>query len=280
MRALYRTISLRQVEQHPTRTLLMVLTVALGVAAWVTTRILDQTLSGALRSAATPSAGLADLHVSNGDLGIPRSFAARLASIPGVRYGALFDAESADLFSVVRPASATATVDADRSRILQAPWTTEQGLCVLTRLELRRHILGMVDRLFAVAYLQEVAVAVVATLGVATALWISLRQRTRELGLLRVLGATQGQARLVVFAEASLLTLLGLVFGLAGGVALQWYVLRVILLEESGFVFPVQLPWLHAVLASLLMLLSGGVAVIGPLLTASRLRIPEAIAFE
>src|SRR4051794_1067070 len=78
-------ISLRQAKRHPTRTALMVLSIALGVAAWITTRALDQTLGTTLRQSATPLAGLADLQVSNGDLGIPRDLAGRLATIEGVR---------------------------------------------------------------------------------------------------------------------------------------------------------------------------------------------------
>jgi putative ABC transport system permease protein len=138
----------------------------------------------------------------------------------------------------------------------------------------------MVDRLYAVAYIQEVVAAVVAALGVATTLLISLLQRRRELGLLRALGATPGQALRLVLAEAALLTLLGVFFGLFIGVALEWYMLRVVLLEESGFVFPFRFPWAHAALVAALVALSGGLAGLGPALKASRMNIEEAIAFE
>jgi putative ABC transport system permease protein len=195
-----------------------------------------------------------------------------------VRYGARFDAEGVDVFSVLRPS--TTTDEAARRRIQQAPWTTEQALCVLTRTELRRHILGMVDRLYAVAYLQEVAAALVAALGVAAALGISILQRKSELGLLRALGATPQQARHMILSEALLLTLFGLISGLVIGVALEWYVLRVVLLEETGFVFPFRFPWFHAVIVTLLVSLSGALASLGPVLSAARLRISEAIAFE
>jgi putative ABC transport system permease protein len=138
----------------------------------------------------------------------------------------------------------------------------------------------MLDRLYAVAYLQEVVAAVVAALGVATTLLISLLQRRRELGLLRAVGATPAQAAGVVFAEAALLTGLGLLAGLAIGAALEWYMLRVVLLEETGFVFPFRFPWAHAGLVVGLVALGGGLAGLGPALRASRLQIVEAIAYE
>jgi putative ABC transport system permease protein len=194
------------------------------------------------------------------------------------RYGARFEGEGVDVFALFRPESATD--EALRRRIERAPWASEQALSILTRPELRRHILGMVDRLYAVAYIQEVVAGLVAALGVATALLISLLQRRRELGLLRALGATPGQARNIILAEAALLTLLGLGFGLLLGGALEWYVLRVILLEETGFVFPFRFPWTHAAIVAALVALSGGLAGLGPAHRASRLQIVEAIAFE
>src|SRR3954462_1808953 len=85
MLTLQRTLSLRQALRHPARTALMVLIIALGVAAWITTTLLDRALETALKSSATPLGGLADLQVSNGDLGVDRGLTARLGGIPGAR---------------------------------------------------------------------------------------------------------------------------------------------------------------------------------------------------
>ena len=42
MLTLQRTLSLRQAARHPTRTALLVLSIALGVAAWIATHLLDR----------------------------------------------------------------------------------------------------------------------------------------------------------------------------------------------------------------------------------------------
>ena len=63
----------------------MVTCIALGVAAWTTTDALDRGLDAALRAAATPLAGAADLYVSNGDAGLRADLADQVAHVPEVR---------------------------------------------------------------------------------------------------------------------------------------------------------------------------------------------------
>src|SRR4029077_15048717 len=85
MGPLYRTLSLRYLQQRWSRALLIVASIALGVATLVATRALNHSMWLAARSASTPLAGVADLHVSNGDAGVHRELAADLAKIPGLR---------------------------------------------------------------------------------------------------------------------------------------------------------------------------------------------------
>ena len=64
------------------------------------------------------------------------------------------------------------------------------------------------------------------------------------------------------------------------GVAIQWYVVQVILLEEAGFAFPVVLPWKEAGVIAGLAVLVATLAGLLPAVQAGRLRIAEAIAYE
>ena len=59
--------------------------IALGVATLVATRALNQSMTEAVRGATAPLAGVADLHVSNGESGVPITLADDLARIEGVR---------------------------------------------------------------------------------------------------------------------------------------------------------------------------------------------------
>jgi putative ABC transport system permease protein len=202
-----------------------------------------------------------------------------------IRYCRAFGLEQVDVFSVYLPpagskAGAGLTPAAARRRLLRAPWAGEQALWVLTQRELRGHILGMVGRFYGVAYVQEAVAALVAALGVVTTLAISVLQRRRALGLLRALGATRDQVLAILLAEALLMGVIALALGGLLGAAIQWCVLRVILLTETGFVFPVRFPWAIAATLAVAVPLVGLLAGLGPGLHAARLRIAQAIAYE
>ena len=62
--------------------------------------------------------------------------------------------------------------------------------------------------------------ALLAVSAVGHALSMAVRRRRHELAVLRALGITRGQARLVVTTQASLLALIGLIFGVPLGIAL------------------------------------------------------------
>jgi putative ABC transport system permease protein len=150
----------------------------------------------------------------------------------------------------------------------------------LTRTELTAAVDQMIERLYGIAYGQQVVVMVVAALGVVTALFIAVLQRRRELGLLRALGAPRGQVIRSVVAEGCLMGLLGTVLGVCVALPMQWYVLRVVILEEAGFSFPVHVPWAGAAVIAAAALTTAALAGVGPALSAVRQRIPEAIAYE
>src|SRR5439155_6687548 len=126
-------------------------------------------------------------------------------------------------------------------------YAAAKGLFVTDRDSLRRFLSELISRVYLLAYLQQIVVGVVAALGVVTALLISVLQRKRELGLLLAVGATPGQALRSVMAEALLMGVFGTALGVLIGLPMEWYVLKVVLVEESGFVFDVVVPWKQAV---------------------------------
>src|SRR5262249_7589865 len=145
-----------------------------------------------------------------------------------------------DAFDVyLEPGADGATVKAE----IERRYKQEHRLWVLSRAELQGHIDGMIERLYGIAFGQQLVVMVVAALGVVMALLISVLQRRRELGLLRAVGATRSQVVRCVVAEASLMGLIGTLIGLTVGIPLEWYALRVVILEETGYSFPVYVPW-------------------------------------
>jgi putative ABC transport system permease protein len=165
-------------------------------------------------------------------------------------------------------------------RELLRRWQSEHALEVSTRQEVRDRFENMIQRFAGVAYAQEIVVGIVAALGVVFALLISVLQRRGELGVLRAVGATQGQILLSVMAEAVLMGMIGTIIGLAIGVPVEWYCVHVIMFEEAGWLFPVRIPWEEAGVIAAWAMLTATLAGLGPAWHTSRLRIPEAIAYE
>jgi putative ABC transport system permease protein len=159
-------------------------------------------------------------------------------------------------------------------------FTDSQALIIVTKDDFNKMVTRFIRRIYALAYMQQIAVGAVAALGVVTALLISVLQRRRELGLLRAVGATQGQVLNTVLAEATLMGIIGTLLGVLAGVPLEWYLLRVVIYEESGFMFPVTFPWQETAILSAAAIGTATLAGLVPALHAVRLRIVEAIAYE
>jgi putative ABC transport system permease protein len=156
----------------------------------------------------------------------------------------------------------------------------ENGLFVLTRDELTQRIDSVIERLHGIAYAQQVVVMIVAALGVVMALLIAVLQRRGEMGLLRAVGASRGQVVRSVLAEAALMGAIGTAIGLLVGVGLLWLVLNVVILQESGFLFPMYVPWVESLVIAGGALALATLAGLWPALSTVRQRIPEAIAYE
>jgi putative ABC transport system permease protein len=211
-------------------------------------------------------------------IGIGRDYSWSMGTIfvDRARYAELFGDRLVDAYHVFFKPDA----DFDTTYESVRRYSDREGLLVQNRESVYLYLAGMLDRIFQIAYLQQVIVAVVATLGVVMALLISVLQRRRELGLLRAVGATQPQILKSVLAEATLMGVLGTVLGLLMGLPIEWYLLRVVLQEETGFVFDLLIPWKQAVGIALIAVLASTLAGLIPALHAARLRIPDAIAYE
>lgn len=106
---------------------------------------------------------------------------------------------------------------------------------------------------------------------------INVIERTREIGMLRAVGATQKQIRRIVIAEAVLLAAIGTAFGLLGGLYLGYaFVIGVNLLMPVSYTFP-----LSGIVAGIAIgLLFGILAAVYPAREAAKLEIVQALRYE
>jgi putative ABC transport system permease protein len=165
-------------------------------------------------------------------------------------------------------------------RVLHQRYGASQALFAATRAELHQDVDATLHRMYNLAYAQLFVVGLVALLGVASALFISVLQRRRQLGLLRAVGASRGQVLLSVVAEAALMGIIGGVLGLVVGLGIEWYIVDLMVPDESGLRFPMVAPWAAAGAVFALSALLSTVVGLWPAYAATRLRIPEAIAYE
>jgi putative ABC transport system permease protein len=121
------------------------------------------------------------------------------------------------------------------------------------------------------------AALVIAILGVANTLLLSVTERTREIGLLRAVGikrsAVWGMITLESVVMAVFGTLLGIVLGVGLGAAL------VDALSNFGFE-RVVIPWVWIAIYTVLSMIAGVLAAVWPAWRASRLDILKAIAAD
>jgi putative ABC transport system permease protein len=118
---------------------------------------------------------------------------------------------------------------------------------------------------------------IIAVLGIANTLALSIVERTREIGLLRAVGMSRRQVRSMVRIEASVTAVFGALLGVAMGTGLGFALVRS--LEDDGlasFTIPFGQLGVWVTLAAL----AGVIAAIGPARKASRLDILRAISYQ
>jgi len=147
-----------------------------------------------------------------------------------------------------------------------------------TRDEYLDSVGGQVDQMLTFVYgLLGIAV-LIALMGIANTLSLSIHERTRELGLLRAVGQTRRQVRTTVRWESVIVALFGTIGGVALGTFLGWGVMRAIAAEEGFGVFDAPITQLAVILV--VAAGAGVVAAIRPARRAARTNILAATAGE
>jgi putative ABC transport system permease protein len=132
------------------------------------------------------------------------------------------------------------------------------------------------DALVGVVYALLFLSVLVSLFGIVNTLALSIHERTRELGLLRALGASRRQVRRIVRYEAVITALIGAALGAVLGVLFAVLASRP--LADQGFTLEIPVGTLLALLV--LAAIAGVLAAIGPARRASRHDVLEALAYE
>ena len=169
-----------------------------------------------------------------------------------------------------------AAVDELRARIEHAlaPFPTAE---VRDAEEAKEKAAANVDELLGLLLALLLLSVVVALLGIANTLSLSIFERFREIGLLRAVGATRAQVRSTVRWEALLVTLTGGILGVGIGMLLGWGVVQA--LEDQG-ITEFAVPTFRLAATVLLAGAGGLLAAALPARRASRIEILRATTIE
>jgi putative ABC transport system permease protein len=159
------------------------------------------------------------------------------------------------------------------NRLLEARFPVAE---VLTAKEFKDRQAQGINQLLVLIYVLLALSVIVSLFGIVNTLVLSIHERTRELGMLRAIGASRRQVRRMVRYEAVITSLIGAIVGIALGSLLAAAVGQP--LKSDGFVvsFPVGTLLTLVVLAAL----AGVVTAIGPARRAARLDVLRALAYE
>ncbi|MEM9616089.1 MAG: FtsX-like permease family protein [Actinomycetota bacterium] len=189
----------------------------------------------------------------------------------------LFDragAADADLFvaaSVVDGAD-----EAEVTRVIDGLAASYPQLAFDTSDEFQQQFESIIDNsLVAINVLLALAV-IIALIGIANTLALSVHERTRELGLLRAVGMTRRQTRRMIRWEAVLVALFGAVLGVATGIVFGWGAVTAMPPETFGG--SLRIPAVDIAVVVVLAAVATLVAAWLPARRAGRLNVLDAIS--
>ena len=185
--------------------------------------------------------------------------------------------DAVDFLNVLLKPGQSAT--AVKKEIEQLTAGSEHAL-VYTNVEFREWIGTLVDKFFLLNYMQLVVAVLVAVVGIANTLIISVAERRREFGIIRSIGGYRGQIRKMVLLEAFSISVVGVIVGAVAALFNIQFLSRTVSTVLAGYDVPFYFPWLliletfPAVVA--VSLLAGWI----PARHAMRASVIEAIGYE
>lgn len=151
---------------------------------------------------------------------------------------------------------------------------------VLSNMELRAEAKKLLTGAFSITYAMEVVAVALALLGIINTLLAAVLDRTREIGLLRAVGADRGHILKLFAGEAFFIGLSGSALGLVTGGVVGYIVTKIVGVQATGWNFPFSYPWDTAGQMLVVGTVSAILAGLYPARRAARLDVVEALAYE
>ena len=136
---------------------------------------------------------------------------------------------------------------------------------------------GEIDTMLGLFYALLAFAVVIALLGIANTLALSVFERTRELGLLRAIGMSRSQVRSMVRWESIVIAVFGTTLGLAIGTFFGWAIVRAMADEGIG---TLTIPVNNLVVVAGIAAVAGAIAAAMPARRAANLDVLDAVTAD
>ena len=147
---------------------------------------------------------------------------------------------------------------------------------IQTRDEFKRNFEAPINKLLNLLYALLALSVIVSLVGIINTLVLTVFERTREIGMLRAVGMTRRQVRMMIRYESIVTALMGAALGMAVGLFLAAVVTHA--LSSSGIVFAI--PWSQLVYFVIAAIVVGVLAAVVPARRAARLNVLQALQYE
>jgi putative ABC transport system permease protein len=134
-----------------------------------------------------------------------------------------------------------------------------------------------IDTILSLAYALLALAVVIALLGIANTLALSIFERTRELGLLRAVGMDRSQVRSSIRWEAIIVAVFGTALGLTVGTFFGWAIVRA--LADQG-IDTLTVPVSSLTAVTVIAGIAGALAAVMPARRAAKLDVLEALVTD
>jgi putative ABC transport system permease protein len=185
--------------------------------------------------------------------------------------------DSVDAVSVYVAPGAKADAVADGIRTALGG---DQSIFVTKTEEVRHQIIDSLSRTFAYSRSVELLTLLIALMGIVGTMVAAVLDRTREIGMLRAIGATSRQVALSIVVEAGFLGFCGVIAGSLLGVLECLLFLKTLLLTDTGWHLDFVFPWASTLRIGGLSMLTSALAGGLPALRASRTDVTAALLYE